>query len=304
MKKLYGEKINPTHIKEKSALRSQFLPLDLLMVVLATILCLIFIITPVLSSTAVRVILGIVLILFLPGYSLIAALFPKKSDLEGIERFILSLGLSIVVTPIIGVLMNYTPFGITLTPLLLSLSLFTILMNFIAYIRRLNVPANERFTVRFNNHLTSIAGVFKREPRIDKFISIAMVLSIIIAVSMTAYAATTPKHGENFTEFYILGANGKTSDYPTNLSVGERGDVLIGVINHENTPTNYHMVIQLNGKTVHEEDIALADAEKWQNNFTFNSIQKGRNQKMDFLLYKLPDNNNIYRSLHLRVNIN
>lgn len=303
MKKVYKERINPTYIKEKKTLKLQFLPIDILLVVLATILCLVFVIVPVLNGTVVRVVLGIPLILFLPGYSLIAALFPKKNDLESIERIILSFGLSIVVTPIIGLLMNYT-FGITLTPLLLSLSLFTILMNFIAYIRRWKVPFNERFTIKFSNHLTSITGIFKYETKIDKFISVALILSIILAVSMSAYAATTPIHGEKFTEFYILGENGKTSDYPTNLGLGERGNVLIGVINHENTQTNYHMVIQLNGKTITEKNISLAAAEKWQNNFTFNGFQKGKNQKLDFLLYKLPDNNNIYRSLHLRVNIN
>lgn len=303
MKKIYKERINQTYIKEKKTLKLQFLPIDILLAVLITILCLVFIIVPVLNGTEVRVVLGIPLILFLPGYSLIAALFPKKSDLESIERIILSFGLSIVVTPIIGLLMNYT-FGITVTPLLLALSLFIILMNFIAYIRRWKVPINERFTVKFSNHFTSIAEVFKCKSRLDKFISIALVLSIILAVSMTAYAATTPVHGEKFTEFYILGANGKTSDYPTNLSVGERSNILIGIINHENTQTNYHMVVQLNGKTIKEENINLADAEKWQNNFTFSSQQKGKNQKMDFILYKLPDNNNIYRSLHLWVNIN
>ena len=70
---------------------------------------------------------------------MIAALFPKKDDLDGIERVALSFGLSIAVTPLIGLALNYTPYGIKLIPILISLSVFTILMVFIAYIRRRRV---------------------------------------------------------------------------------------------------------------------------------------------------------------------
>jgi len=47
-------------------------------------------IAPRLNETPVRVVLGLLLVLFLPGYSLIAALFPWKDDLDGIARIALS----------------------------------------------------------------------------------------------------------------------------------------------------------------------------------------------------------------------
>lgn len=64
--------------------------------------------------------------LFLPGYTLIEALFPKRGDLGIIERFALSIGLSLAVTPLIGLLLNYTPWGIRLDPIVVSLTLFTL----------------------------------------------------------------------------------------------------------------------------------------------------------------------------------
>lgn len=138
----------------------------------------------------------------------------------------------------------------------------------------------------------------------NRLLSIVLAISIILAVSMTAYAIAVPKQGEKFTEFYILGPNGKASDYPTNLTAGKNGNVLIGVVNHEYAKTNYRMVVKLNGKTIKEENIALSNNEKWENAFTFNSTQKGKNQKLEFLLYKLPDNSTVYRSLHLWINVN
>jgi len=90
--------------------------MDLLLILLTTLTAIIFIITPKLNETFIRTILGLFLILFIPGYSLIVVLFPKKDDLEGVERLALSFGLSIAVTPLIGLVLNYTPWGIRLTP--------------------------------------------------------------------------------------------------------------------------------------------------------------------------------------------
>lgn len=43
------------------------------------------------SDGWLRIVLGFLFVLFLPGYALIAALFPRKADLDGIVRLSLSL---------------------------------------------------------------------------------------------------------------------------------------------------------------------------------------------------------------------
>ena len=87
--------------------------------------------------------------LFLPGYALIAALFPRKDDLDAIERIALSFGLSIAITPLLGLALNYTPFGIRLSPVLIVLSIFTIALAIGAYVRRGMTPEEDRFSVDF-----------------------------------------------------------------------------------------------------------------------------------------------------------
>ena len=99
--------------------------------------CIPFILVSPLNETPVRIILGLLLVLFLPGYSLIAALFPGK---DGIERIALSFKLSIPVVPRSGLALNYMPFGIRLVPVLLGLSLFTILLALVACVRRRGFP--------------------------------------------------------------------------------------------------------------------------------------------------------------------
>jgi len=83
-----------------------------------------------------RWVLGSLFILFLPGYTLIEALFPKRSDLDSIERLALSIGLSLAVTPLIGLILNYTPWGIRLDPIVISLTIFTLTMSLLATHRK------------------------------------------------------------------------------------------------------------------------------------------------------------------------
>jgi hypothetical protein len=72
-----------------------------------------------------RYVFGSVFVLFLPGYSLIRALFASK-ELDNIERLALSIGLSLALVPLAGLLLNYSPWGIRTVPVTLSLLALTL----------------------------------------------------------------------------------------------------------------------------------------------------------------------------------
>jgi hypothetical protein len=82
----------------------------------------------------IRYVLGAIFVLFLPGYSLIKLLFPSK-ELDNIERTALSIGMSLALVPITGLILNYTPWGIRTTPITLSLLTLTIILATAAIIR-------------------------------------------------------------------------------------------------------------------------------------------------------------------------
>lgn len=90
----------------------------------------------------IRYALGTIFVLWLPGYTFIKALFPTRvpiktssEDLDIIERIALSSGMSLALVPIVGLLLNYTPWGIRLTPIVLSLLALTIVFATVALIR-------------------------------------------------------------------------------------------------------------------------------------------------------------------------
>jgi uncharacterized membrane protein len=89
-----------------------------------------------------RTVLGAIFVLYLPGYTFIKALFPSKvpnktssESLDTIERVALSSGMSLALVPMVGLLLNYTPWGIRLTPIVLSLLSLTTIFATVAIIR-------------------------------------------------------------------------------------------------------------------------------------------------------------------------
>ncbi len=138
--------------------------------------------------------------------------------------------------------------------------------------------------------------------KLDKIVSISLAIIIIIAISITIYITVNPSPSEKFTEFYILGENGKAGDYPTNMSLGETSNLTLGIVNHEYQNTSYKVVVKNNNNTVLEKNIILKNNEKIEIPYKFTTSQTGINE-MDFFLYKLPDEKNVYRSLNMPVNV-
>jgi hypothetical protein len=85
----------------------------------------------------VRYITGSAFLLYLPGYSLIEALYAKKDELDDLERLALSVGLSLALVPLVGLVLNYTPWGIRLEPSVISLSILTLALSLVSARRKL-----------------------------------------------------------------------------------------------------------------------------------------------------------------------
>jgi hypothetical protein len=83
-----------------------------------------------------RIAVAAIFILYVPGYTLIEALYPRTNELSKLERFGFSVGLSIAVIPLVGFALNYTPWGIRLDPALIALSLLTLVLAVLAVNRK------------------------------------------------------------------------------------------------------------------------------------------------------------------------
>ena len=84
---------------------------------------------------AARLVLGISLVLFIPGFTMVYALF-SDDEIDDIERVALSFGLSICIVVFDGLLLNYTPKGLSLDQIVISLSAISGIFTVIGYYRR------------------------------------------------------------------------------------------------------------------------------------------------------------------------
>lgn len=83
-------------------------------------------------------VIGIIYMVFIPGYMFMAILLPKKSSLGTIIRLGLSIGISLPVTSLIGLGLFYTKYGISINTLLIPLAILTLILSVYAIKRRIN----------------------------------------------------------------------------------------------------------------------------------------------------------------------
>jgi len=271
--------------------------MDLLVAILISMALVIFAIV---GEGPVRIALGLIFVLFLPGYTLVAALFPKRESLGAIERTALSFGLSIAVVPLIGLIMNYTPWGISLYPILISLLVFIVVAAGVAWFRRRRLPPEQRFEPCFRLGLLQ----FWRFPnRWDRVLSGVLVVAILAVIGMLVFVALSPTVEEKFTEFYILDSEGKTENYPDVVISGEETQVTIGIVNREQEVTDYIIRIYIEGQKVGEVGtITLAHEEKWEQLVSFAPTGVGEDQEVEFMLY-MGGSDEAYQVLHLWIDV-
>jgi uncharacterized membrane protein len=273
-------------------------------------------------SSVIRVIIGLPFLLFFPGYTLISVLFPISDKMDRIERFALSAGISFAIVALIGFGLNYTSWGIKLESVLYSVSIFILIMANIALIRHSYKP---KLTQKLPIRLPGWQG-----SKFNKSLTLILVIAILGAFGTLGYTIMNPKVGEIFTEFYILGLNGKAQDYPTGffLQTGQvisvnygsqisdnstgRGEVTLGIINHEQQKESYSLQITIADEpativydgiiTDQIKPIELQTGEKWEHTIGFAPKHLGDSQKVEFLLFK-GDNSTAENSLHLWIDV-
>jgi len=251
-----------------------------------------------LPSGALRMILAVPYLVFVPGYTLLAAIFVKEKEINGVERSVLSVGLSFVIVVLAGLFLNYTAWGIRLEPALYFITGFVFLVSVIAWLRRDRLGGSKRYNVALNlewlNWKKSDGG---------RALSVLLAAGIIGSFGYLGYLAATPGAGEAFSEFYILGESGKTMDYPQELRVGEDSLVYLGIVNHENKDISYSIrVFTGDNEIASSGPVLLTDGQKWEGEVSFTITSPGEEKKLEFMLYK-DGEDTAYKNLHLWIDV-
>ena len=268
------------------------------LLVLSSLSLLLIPITGFSQEGALRIVLGLLHIMFIPGYALVSVLFVGTDDLEWLERLGLSFALSISMVCLTGLFLNYTRWGIRLTPLLVALASLVLLCCIAAYWRRKKLPPEERFVLCFKIRVPH----WEKLGRLDGLLALVLTLSVVTVIAAVIYMAGTPGPTEAFTEFYVLGLDQKLGGHPTEVSVNAPVTIILNIVNHEHAEMQYRIEWKESQDSTWIASPQLSHGETWKQPYTFTLTKPGKNRPVTLLLYKQGDEKP-YRALHLWVTV-
>lgn len=316
---------------------------DLLVVALWTALSSVGVLVLGIEQQLLRIILTIPLVLFIPGYAALGALYPERpapptetrmgtndastTSIDGLERFILSIVISISLTPLVAFVVNYTPYGLRLRPIMLALAGLVAFLLIIGFIRRIKTPVDRRYGVSplqgtatlWSDHIVGddgrarYRGPFVPTSNAQRYLNLLLVVSLLTLVASVGFAAVTPSGNDDpFTEVYLLTQTDDgeytTEGVPTDFSAGESQTLFVALGNHEHERTSYTVVVTLDGQEQSRFTTTVDAGETKRVERQITLDQTGNSLPLRFLVYRgeAPENpspQTAYRTAKLWVNV-
>ena len=259
--------------------------------------------------------LALALVILIPGYLAVLIMFPAGGDLDLGRRLLLSLGASLLLAGLISLILYLTPRGLKPASFATILSLLTLLLAAISYLRWSALPYNRRFIIGANR------GYRTRRPasRLSRsFISrqnpllIAALAAILILAGLSlAFYYYNPdmdfiSSPEGYTVLEVTWPESEVADISepqyTALTAGRDLEARARIINHEGSALNYSLRLVFHNSTIFVKGLSLADDETWDSMLGFMlSGQPGR-QSLELLLFKEGDSTP-YKSDHLLLDL-
>lgn len=142
------------------------------------------------------------------------------------------------------------------------------------------------------------------DDRTRRFLTWLLALTLVASVVGTlAIAVSPPNPTESYTEFYVLDDDGDAEGYPTNLTVGQSGRVIVGISNHEHRDQTYTVTLVLGDRTLESRTLTVQNERTSDFTVSFSADEPGR-ERLHVRLYRGEDTSGEpYRKLRLWLNV-
>lgn len=303
-------------------------PFDLLVGVVFGLAAIWVTVSPV--SRLVRLLVGVLFLLFVPGYTVTVALFPRAipwnttgdiGELDGLfpfDRLLLSVALSTALAVIIGINIEFTPWDITAQTVSTGLFSLTLIAATVGAIRRYRIGTwKSESRARLGEWGRSLVAFDSAT-----LARLMVVLAVTASLLSVAVAAGPGDRGEQYTEFGLLTENESgtlvAEGHPSNLTVNESTSLYYTITNREGRDQAYSIIVQLQAVTPDGEvvrtaelnrfDTTLAAGEATRRNHTITPAYEGERLRVQYLLYTneppaRPTASNAYRHVHIWVDV-
>lgn len=218
------------------------------------------------------------LVLVLPGYALTSALFTKQ--VLGIaERLLFSLGLSVVIVILSGLVLNWMPFGLRTSSWAVLLTGITLGACAAALLRRRGQGISNPGRLGIGN----IGLTFGQTLLLGLA---ALIVCGAVAVSIVG-AEQQPRPG--FTQLWILPASGAANTKDT---------VRLGMSNMESKTMEYRLAVNVDGKVVKEwTSIDLNANQTWEDTLVLPQVTHKGTARVEAKLYRIDASAKVYRDV-------
>jgi uncharacterized membrane protein len=238
-----------------------------------------------------RLLLGLAYVLYVPGYCLAAALFPRIDDLGGIERLGLSLGLSVAIVPLLALLLDRLPWGLQLWPILLGEYGVIILCSAVAVGRRMRAKPGRAYAPELSWRLRPW---WRSLAQLERRIYALVAGTLLIAVLCSTWVLLVPAPDSFMTEFYILGEQGRAEDYPRQTVPGQQIAITAGISNHERAAAGYRIEVWASDRwnaaqrvlLAQQGPITLAPGQEQRLPISWRTPALGDDQSVELLLFR------------------
>jgi len=277
----------------------------------------------------VRVPLGLLFVFVLPGYAITSALFPAAAtDGQGgdgittvtaTERIVLSIGLSVVVVPLVGLTLTMVLKQLTVGVVLGGVGLVVLVSVTIAAVRRFGLPPKQRF-----------AGVPQASLQrgiqytTANFVNLFLVMTIVFSLGGIGFVLASSGGGEQYTELSLLGIPDEDDGnvtYPSTLEANDSQSLVVEVTNQEQRAVEYTVVVmaqelasvnetRMVSRSVQLDEftLGLSHGERARYQHEIRPTFTSENLQLVYLLYlgeppPEPTVSNAYRTVHLSVDV-
>jgi uncharacterized membrane protein len=226
------------------------------------ILAVLSIVLPVVRESIVRALVAGSFVVFAPGYALLAALYVRDGQLSVLERGVFSVGASLALVGLVGLLLAEVPaLGIRLETVLGAQLLLVGVFLTICVFRRRAIEPEER-AVPARGLLGGSRRAWAGRSAVgggSTAVQVAIVLAVLASLGATVFVVATPLPSEEYTEFYVLGPDGSAETIPETVAPDEEIELLVGAANHEHRTVEYELQVQTRGA-----DPAVVATDSWR----------------------------------------
>jgi uncharacterized membrane protein len=224
---------------------------------------------------AIRIPLGLVAALLVPGYAISLVLF-SEAELDGIERLALALALSLGVIVVLAPIINLSPAGLTPDGLMVAITAVTLTAAALAWAQS---PAEGGTIVSGPGSALRSMWTGATRWALGTF----AVAAIVLAVGY----GTRPPAAAGAAEFYLVAPGGFLNDIPSTVEVGRPVIVVAGITNLDDATEPYRIVVETGAvRLATAGPIELGPQGVWQGSVGFSLHSPGAGQEIRFLLYR------------------